>query len=186
MDKNLASNVQSTNPTIIQKVNPSIYCFICGIAYKATRFMTHYTECKSSFQQMPLGKKRPVKENELFVKIISKLQTGEDISEDLQEYHEIAEELYFNLLAKECPNCHCEFLPEKYLTHADSCLKQGHHKVLVEYNEYQSLDLNSRKNETKMKIKRKSSMDNLKTITKDEVKEFKLFNIRHPRYKDAF
>lgn len=180
MDDNLLLNRSSINSAMIPRANISIYCFICSIAYKSTRFVTHYTECKMAFQQMPLGKKRPVKEHELFLKILSKLEANEDFLEDLNEYHEIAEELNFNLLAKKCPNCNCEFLPEVYLTHADYCLKKVSQKQMEDY-ESAKMDMKDIKKEIKQKIKRKSSMDNLKTLTEDEIKGFKTFNIRHIR-----
>lgn len=161
-----------------------IYCFICGIAYKSSSFLPHYLECKKSFEQTLLGKERPIVEHPNFLSLTHKLITREDYSSELEAYNQICEDQYFNLFAKECPKCHEMFMPEAYLKHSEKCQVRSRFNT-SEFEHFSNFDLKTDcNNEKKQKMKRKTSMDNLKSLTKDELKGYKKFNIKHIKDRD--
>ena len=51
-----------------------IYCFICGIAYKQSHFISHYTECKNNYLTNPTYDTRPVQEPPNFEIFLTKIK----------------------------------------------------------------------------------------------------------------
>ena len=139
-----------------------IYCFICGIAYKKFHFVNHYREC-----------------NELLLQI----ENQEDATEALNEYNNMVESLHFDLIYKECPNCEQKFYPNEYLTHIKTCsLRKSLSFQTLHEAEYKEENIIEYVRDRCQRKRRKMSMENLKSIEKDEVKSFKSFNIL--RYKN--
>lgn len=170
-----------------------IYCYICQISWKASGFISHYSECKNSYNKRPINKDRQVIEPEIVTLLIFKLTNNEDITEELNDYNQIAADASFDLLAKECPKCHKKFLPDNYLKHAEKCRKRK--RKTLDFEDFKDCEEDDEekgggekgdwKIEKKQRKRRKKSMENLKSITKDEVKNFKTFNIKLMKYKDA-
>lgn len=155
-----------------------INCFICGMSYKSSKFTSHYLQCKKSFENTLLGKERHIIEHPSFISLMDKLVQGRDYSIELEDYNQISEEEYFNLFAKECPKCHDSFMPDGYLKHSEKCKKRSSLNA-PEFEGIPNLDQQGNsKNEKHQLRRRKSSMENLKSLTKDELKGFKKFNIK--------
>lgn len=160
-----------------------IYCFICGIAYKKSHFVNHYRECKENYVTNPNFSERPIKEPEIFNELLLKIENKEDATEALNEYKKMVESLHFDLIYKECPNCEQQLYPNEYLTHIKTCSLrksltfESHHE-----SEYKEDNVIEYVRDRCQRKRRKMSMENLKSIAKDEVKSFKSFNIL--RYKN--
>ena len=77
--------------------HPLIYCFICGIAYKQSHFISHYTECKSNYLSSLSFKIRPLNEPKGFDLLLSMLERKEDITPILEEYNKVVEEIHFEI-----------------------------------------------------------------------------------------
>lgn len=177
METNSFSNSQENNhPFQHQHSHILIYCFICGIAYKQNHFISHYTECKNSYLTNPTYDNRPIQEPPNFDIFLRKIKQKEDLTSVLEEYNKVVEEIHFNLISKECPKCKKKFYPDDYLKHSFKCLRK---RSLTEGDFVKCMnEINSNsKNDKKQKKRRKLSMENLKSITKDEIKSFKSFNL---------
>lgn len=178
MEKIPFSNSKENNHSLQHQHSYSlIYCFICGIAYKQSHFISHYTECKNNYLTNPTYDNRPVQEPPNFEIFLTKIKKKEDLSSFLEEYNKVVEEIHFNLISKECPKCKKKFYPDDYLKHSFQCLRK---RSLTEGDLVKCIDdinNNSSTNDTKQRKRRKMSMENLKSITKDEIKSFKYFNL---------
>ena len=115
--------------------------------------------------------------------LLLKIENKEDTTEALNEYKKMVESLHFDLIYKECPNCEQQFYPNEYLTHIKTCSLrksltfESHHE-----SEYKEDNVIEYVRDRCQRKRRKMSMENLKSIAKDEVKSFKSFNIL--RYKN--
>ena len=166
---------QELSHSLSQHSHTLIYCFICGIAYKQSHFISHYTECKSNYLSSLNFKIRPLKEPQGFDSLLLMIQRKEDITSLLEEYNKIVEDIHFELIYKQCPKCNKKFYPNAYLKHSSKCNKKRSMtdceitKVMEEIDEMGNCKV--------MKKRRKMSMENLKLIAKDEIKGFKHFNL---------
>ena len=151
--------------------HPLIYCFICGIAYKQSHFISHYTECKSNYLSSLSFKIRPLNEPKGFDLLLSMLERKEDITPILEEYNKVVEEIHFELICKKCPRCDKKFYPNAYLKHSSKCNRKRSmtDREVTKVFEGEQCQVTKRR--------RKMSMENLKSIAKDEIKGFKSFNL---------
>ena len=151
----------------------NIYCFICGIAFKQTHFVSHYQTCKDEYISGPNNKVKTFHEPTNFQQFLSDIQHGKDISLYLTEYHRIVEELNFQLVHKQCSHCKRKFYPSAYLKHTMKCFgKRSHTESSTQKGNVYLLLF-----QKQITFRRKTSMENLKSIARDEIKEFK--NVFH-------
>lgn len=151
----------------------NIYCFICGIAFKPSNFVSHYLTCKQEYISGPNNKIKTFQEPNHFQTFLSNLQTGKDVSAYLTNYHKIVEDLNFQLVYKQCSHCKRKFYPSAFIKHTMKC-----------FGKRSNTESNTQKGniylvlfQKQIKLRRKTSMESLKSITRDEIKEFK--NIFH-------
>ena len=88
-----------------------------------------------------------------------------------EEYNKVVEEIHFELICKKCPRCDKKFYPNAYLKHSSKCNR----KRSMTDGEVTKVFEGEQCKVTKRR--RKMSMENLKSIAKDEIKGFKSFNL---------
>ena len=151
----------------------NIYCFICGIAFKQSHFVSHYETCKDEYISGPNSRVKTFHEPSNFRQFLSDLQQGNDISAYVTEYHKIVEELNFQLVYKQCSRCKRKFYPSAYLKHTMKCFgKRSNTESSTQKGNVYFLLF-----QKQIRIRRKASMESLKSIARDEIKEFK--NVFH-------
>ena len=166
---------QESSHCLSQHNHTLIYCFICGIAYKQSHFISHYTECKSNYLSSLNFKIRPLMEPKGFDTFLLMIERKEDITPFLEEYNKIVEGIHFELICKQCPRCNKKFYPNAYLKHCSKCNRKSSMTDCEISKVMEDVDDNGQRKVTKKR--RKMSMENLKLIAKDEIKGFKSFNL---------
>ena len=147
--------------------NDEIFCFICGAMISLRSFEIHHSQCIKAYT-----KKKSLTEPNSLAKILANLAEDKDIDiDDLKSYAIQARTLYNDLLKTRCVRCGKNFSPHIYDDHIDKCGK----KAKTERSDMLTSNIN--KPQLRTLKNRKSSMEHLKTITNEEIKNFHLIKV---------
>jgi len=106
-----------------------VRCFICGLILNVGEFEDHYLSCKSHYNQKNSVSNKKLIEPKNIGEFMSKIVMECVCIEDVEDYNQQAEKIFWEVMCKSCENCGKKFKRETYETHIRGCFPGYQNKI---------------------------------------------------------